>query len=241
MTLGELLKEKRVELDRSQAELAEQMGIEQSYLSKLESDRSLPSTEILNAWLGALDITLEFVIAQFDPSYVQGRLRQIPIVDAYLRERTSSHHRHRRSWLVTCSLLVALSVPLFYLGYTKLLFPEQAYQYVSPGILLPGENPNYFDNWHNMYANDSADERIEMRKRMAERENPHTLILPENRGLQFTIPAQEATDPNFQRTYYSSRTVEQVRPINGILQALGLFLFVGGIIGIAIERRFFVK
>ncbi|WP_169930827.1 helix-turn-helix domain-containing protein [Pseudidiomarina aestuarii] len=239
MTLGELLKEKRIELDRSQAELAEQMGIEQSYLSKLESDRSLPSTEILNAWLGALDITLEFVIAQFDPSYVQGRLRQIPSVDAYLREQTSSHHRHRRSWLLTCSLLVALSVPLFYLGYTKLLFPEQAYQYISPGILLPGDNPNLFKNWREMHY--MHDEVIEMQKEMAKRENPDTLILPENRGIQFTIPAKEANNPDFQRTYYRSGNVEQIRPINGILQALGLFLFVGGIISIAIERRFFAK
>jgi len=237
MTLGDYLKQIRSARNQSQAELAESMGIEQSYLSKLESDRSQPSSEVLQAWLAALDLTLDQLVEQFDPSYVQGRLRQITSVDAYLRERAQHQQQTRTHWLLGCALCIALSVPLFYLGYTKLLFNETSYQYISPGILMPDENPNYFENWREVAGNNDI-----MRKltpEMAKRSNPHTLLLTEHRGRQFTVPAPEATSPNFQRTYYVSGSIEQPRAVNAWLQAMGLFLLVGGIIGLVLERRLF--
>ncbi|WP_417690182.1 helix-turn-helix domain-containing protein [Pseudidiomarina sp.] len=54
MTLGDYLKQQRNDRELSQADLADKMGVEQSYLSKLEGERSLPSAEILSAWLSAL-------------------------------------------------------------------------------------------------------------------------------------------------------------------------------------------
>ncbi|MCL1076679.1 XRE family transcriptional regulator [Parashewanella spongiae] len=51
MTLGQIIKQIRVEKALSQPELAEKIGIEQSYLSKLENDKSLPSNEMLQAIL----------------------------------------------------------------------------------------------------------------------------------------------------------------------------------------------
>ncbi|WP_127346123.1 helix-turn-helix domain-containing protein [Pseudidiomarina mangrovi] len=237
MTLGDYLKQVRSARNQSQADLAEIMGIEQSYLSKLESDRSQPSSEILQAWLSALELTLDQLIDQFDPSYVQGRLRQIASVDAYLRERTQHQQQKRTGWLLGCALCIALSVPLFYLGYTKLLFNETSYQYISPGILMPDENPNYFENWREIAGNNDIMRKLS--PEMAQRSNPHTLLLPEHRGKQFTVPASDAKDQSLQRTYYVSGTVQQPRPINAWLQALGLFLLVGGIIGLVLERRLF--
>ncbi|MBM7071474.1 helix-turn-helix transcriptional regulator [Shewanella sp. 202IG2-18] len=43
MTFGQIIKSFRTEKGLSQPEFAEQVGIEQSYLSKLENDKSLPS------------------------------------------------------------------------------------------------------------------------------------------------------------------------------------------------------
>lgn len=239
MILGELLKQRRIELDLSQSELAEQVGIEQSYLSKLESDRSLPSDDVLSAWLSALELTLSQVVQQFDPSYLQGRLRQIPSIDAYLQEQTANYQRQRRGWLVICGLLVALSLPTFYSGYTKVIFPELKYKYMSPGILMLGENPNYFRNWNDTVSDLESLEKLSVR--MAERSNPDIMILDEYRGRQFTVPAPEADNPDYKRTYYADGTIQQPRMINGILQALGLFLAMCGVIGIALERRLLNK
>ena len=46
MTLGEQLKKLRNAKDLSQPDLANIAGIEQSYLSKLENDKSIPSNDI---------------------------------------------------------------------------------------------------------------------------------------------------------------------------------------------------
>ncbi|RUO42437.1 helix-turn-helix domain-containing protein [Idiomarina aquatica] len=239
MVLGELLKQRRIELHLSQSELAEQVGIEQSYLSKLESERSLPSDDVLKTWLSALELTIGQVAEQFDPSYLQGRLRQIPSIDAYLREQTANYQRQRRGWLTICGLLIALSLPTFYSGYTKVLFPELTYQYMSPGILLMGENPNYYRNWNDTVV--GFDELEKLSKRMAERSNPDIMILTDYRGKQFTVPAPEADDPNIKRTYYIDGTIQQPRVINGVLQAFGLFLLMCGVLGIALERRLLNK
>jgi len=44
MNFGERIKQLRTERNMTQPQLAEAIGIEQSYLSKLENDKSVPST-----------------------------------------------------------------------------------------------------------------------------------------------------------------------------------------------------
>ena len=56
MKFGEKLRVLRNDKDLTQPELAEAMGIEQSYLSKLENDKSLPSNDVLNRILDVFDI-----------------------------------------------------------------------------------------------------------------------------------------------------------------------------------------
>lgn len=58
MTLDEQLKKLRAEKSPSQPELAELAGIEQSYLSKLENDKSLPSNEVLRKLLKAFSLSV---------------------------------------------------------------------------------------------------------------------------------------------------------------------------------------
>ena len=55
MTLGEYIKDARAQMQLSQPQLAEQIGIKQSYLSKLENDKSLPSNEVFRRLLNALN------------------------------------------------------------------------------------------------------------------------------------------------------------------------------------------
>jgi transcriptional regulator with XRE-family HTH domain len=53
MTLGTKLIRLRTEHNLSQPELSQKMGIEPSYLSTLENDKSVPSNEIFNNILQA--------------------------------------------------------------------------------------------------------------------------------------------------------------------------------------------
>lgn len=57
-TFGTQLKHYRSELKLSQPEFAEQVGIEQSYLSKLENDKSVPSNDTFRSILTALNLTI---------------------------------------------------------------------------------------------------------------------------------------------------------------------------------------
>ena len=58
MTLGEQLKKLRNAKALSQPDLANLAGIEQSYLSKLENDKSMPSNEIFRKLLAAFNLSL---------------------------------------------------------------------------------------------------------------------------------------------------------------------------------------
>ena len=62
-TLGIRFKSLRSNKGLSQPELAEAVGIEQSYLSKLENDKSFPSDEIFLALLETMKVDLnEFLL-----------------------------------------------------------------------------------------------------------------------------------------------------------------------------------
>jgi transcriptional regulator with XRE-family HTH domain len=69
MTLGEQLKKLRADKGVSQPELAELAGIEQSYLSKLENDKSLPSNEVFRKLLNAFSLSVVQLLEPFDSHY----------------------------------------------------------------------------------------------------------------------------------------------------------------------------
>ncbi|MCC5856108.1 MAG: helix-turn-helix domain-containing protein [Idiomarina sp.] len=242
MTLGDQLKQQRTEQSLSQAELAERMGIEQSYLSKLESDRSLPSNDMLKLWLNALETDLDAVISTLDNGYVHGKLRQIPMVDEWLREHSQRQHKRRTSVLVACALSIALAFPLFYLGFTAQLLSETMYEYESPGIVMPGENMDVFRNRAGALTESlDFDPLVQQRRmeRMNRRQNIEVKMLPEYRGTLFNEPVSD--DGNFTRTYYFQGEVTQSRTENALLQAFGLFLLVLGLVGFWLERRLHTK
>ena len=89
-TLGQQLKQLRNNKKLSQPEFAQQVGIEQSYLSKLENDKSIPSNEIfrallillltLNSSLSVVAISLMVVISSSMTSIVESGIITIHII-----------------------------------------------------------------------------------------------------------------------------------------------------------------
>ncbi len=236
MTLGDYLKQQRTEQELSQAELAEKMGVEQSYLSKLESERSLPSTEILAAWLEALALELDTVLAELDRAYIHAKLSRIPSVDAWLRQQKVQSLVRERIRMYAAVLCIALAVPMFYLGYTKLVFDEAIYEYESPGVVLPGEPQDIYFLTPQLQSGGLA-ERQEQHLEMLKRRNPKILLLSDYRGEQFNRPIPDAVNDSFTRTYYLEETHQQPRWQNTLLQALGLFLGTFGLVLLIILLR----
>lgn len=81
MTLGEQIRILRNAKGLSQPELANLAQIEQSYLSKLENDKSLPSNDIFRQLLNGLSLSLADFLQGFDKQYLHNHLRQIPDIE----------------------------------------------------------------------------------------------------------------------------------------------------------------
>lgn len=216
--------------------MAELAGIEQSYLSKLENDKSVPSNDIFRALLKALAITVEEFIHRFDAIKDRSQLILIPDIELKLAQQEQVLIHNLRRYLYMASLLIILGVTLFYTGYSKQLFDETRYQYESPGIILPGEPSDIFHSWRNMINSDSREGRAAInikRVEMAKRRNNVILLTDENRGQYFVEDSAMG-----KRQYNLDKKEELPRSINNWLQILGVLLLCSGIMGFVLEKRF---
>ncbi len=133
MTLGERLKQRRNELDLSQPALAERMGIEQSFLSKLENDRSLPSNDTFRGWIAALNLSLAETLEPLEMSYIHSKLRPIADIEQYVSKNSARQLKERQRLFRVSAIALALAFPLFYSGFTAL------------GTFSQAKRPQYID------------------------------------------------------------------------------------------------
>ena len=234
MTFGTKLKNLRIDRGLSQPELADQIGIEQSYLSKLENDKSLPSGDILKAALRSFEMTLDDLLHDPLVKTDLGRLKQIPEVALWLEKRGQKSATQQRFLLYVSSLLIAVSITLFYAGFSKLVFPSTFYQYSSQGVVLEGEPMNIFDRWIDLIPPEEFNNDVRRQKafEINSRKDKALMLSEVNRGTQFEVDVKDG-----KRLYVYEKEVRQARPENAVLQISGVFLFVLGLMGFFLERR----
>ncbi|TKB43992.1 helix-turn-helix domain-containing protein [Thalassotalea mangrovi] len=236
MTLGTLIKQTRQEKQLSQPQLSEMAGIEQSYLSKLENDKSLPSDEILTSILNALDLTLTQLLDSISSPAELRRLQQVPLISQRLVVNQRQSIKSRRIYLTLCALLCAFAVAMFYAGYNGNIFTETRYQYMSHGILQDGENPDVFTKSAHQLVNRNDPEfesKVEnLRVSIEQRRFRDYLYLDEFVGDLLIRNSEDG-----RRAYHYREPVQQERTINGWLQAVGVFLLVLSLLGFLLERR----
>ncbi len=241
MTLGEQLKQIRTKKGLSQPELAEISGIEQSYLSKLENDKSLPSNDILRKLLIAFDITLPELMEPLDSSYIQANLLDIADIELYFKKLNMGLMNQQRNMLYIASALIVVAVTLFYIGFSKQLFNERIYEYYSKGVVLAGEPLNVFTHWRGLINEKDRNRYDELRRKksieMAQRSDDEIILTYENKGHSFDMEVEEG------KRLFVKKAVEQpqkkTRLINAWLQVLGVLFFVSGVMGFVLERRFY--
>lgn len=238
MTLGTVIKQTRQDKQLSQPQLSEMVGIEQSYLSKLENDKSLPSDEILTSILAALDLTMNHLLEFIESPSERRRIQQIPVVAQHLAMyQKKSLHQHRL-YLSVCAIVCALAVAMFYAGYNASIFSETRYQYLSHGPLLEGETPDVYTKspvrMVKMSDPDYDNKVEELRTSIENRRFRTYLYLDEFIGDLFVRDADDG-----KRAYHYRDKVVQERAINGWLQAIGVFLFVLSVIGLILKHSFF--
>ena len=238
VNFGEKLKQLRAERNLTQPQLAQAIGIEQSYLSKLENDKSIPSAEIFQSILKAFSIDVATFLDGVDEKQVYRDLRQVPEVANHLNGVATTKIHSIKNWLFSSGIALALGLAIGFAGYRELLISNVQYNYESPGVLLAGESPDFFEKYPGMLIQQLSAGQItpqERALRVLEIEKRRSLdyrLLDEYRGRGFMEQV-----PGGGRFYYFQHPSHIERPENRWLMFFGALLTFGGIVGFIVEAR----
>ncbi len=235
MTLGEQLKKLRNAKEMSQPDLANLAGIEQSYLSKLENDKSIPSNDIFRKLLTAFELSLAQFLVAFDKSYVVAQLSQIPDIEHWLKQQQQSQMVNQRRYLYFCSALIVFALTLFYIGQSKILLPETQFQYYSEGVILKGEPQDIFNDWRQLIPRTAGNKVLDQKQiEMTQRQDEQFIMSEKFLGQRYQI-----TLPEGMRVFRANGEKVIAQPANAWLRIAGVFFFVMGIMGFIMERRLY--
>jgi transcriptional regulator with XRE-family HTH domain len=233
MNFGEKLRQLRHSRNFTQPELAETLGIEQSYLSKLENAKHLPSSEILASILEVFNLPVGEMVDDLDIGE-RSRLRQIPAVADHFSHQKALIIGNRRRWIIGSMLLLAGGAALIYAGLDKLVVGDRVWSYASEGVVLEGEPLEIFRAVSNDYYRDRygvGDDEVESLRARIDEDYIQT---SEYRGPIFVMPVDGGS-----RTYQVANSVGiGVDPWqNKVAAMIGVFLLVLGASGIFLEKK----
>jgi hypothetical protein len=224
--------------------LAEAIGIEQSYLSKLENDKSIPSVDIFQAILKAFVVDVASFLEEIDEKIIHKDLRQIPEVAHYLNASVVNKIHDIKKWLYCSAIACVLGLTLIVAGYKSLLFSSSQYEYASDGILLAGEPVDFIAHWDSYEVTDSCnytinnecrkkyEERAAKAKAMRTRYKVDTILTTENQGEYIYKNVEGGA-----RAYKLKNLNTVPRIENSYLILLGALLTFAGIFGFLVEFR----
>jgi len=239
VNVGEKIKQLRTERNLTQPQLAESIGIEQSYLSKLENDKSVPSADIFQAILKAFAVDVGTFLEGIDERIVRGELRQIPEVANHINAGVAERVHNIRRWLLGSAAACAAGLTLVVAGYKGLIFSDKQFTYSSPGVILPGEPTNIFSIHTGLlhtrrFAQEITQEefsKLEVEFNM-KRIRQDLLLSDRYRGEEFSVSVEGG-----ERRYELKKIAEYVRVENRYLMLLGSLLTFGGLFGFFVEAR----
>ncbi|MES2321136.1 MAG: helix-turn-helix transcriptional regulator [Pseudomonadota bacterium] len=147
MNFGEKLKQIRTEKNLTQPQFAEAIGIEQSYLSKLENDKSIPSADMFSTIVKALELAPKDFLADIDKSVLQTSLRHIPEVSQFINGSVARRVHDARKWLFGAAAACAVGFALMLAANDGIFFGNNQYKYVSKGVILKNEPEDVFEQF----------------------------------------------------------------------------------------------
>jgi transcriptional regulator with XRE-family HTH domain len=238
MNFGDRIKQLRTQKNLTQPQLAQAVGIEQSYLSKLENDKSVPGADIFQSFLRVFQMDVAAFLEGVDDNVVHRELRQVPEVANHLNSQVSLRIHNAKRWLYGSAIAGVLGLTLFGAGYQQLLVSNWQYTYRSPGVIHPGEPTDLFDTigrWLRLRVAAGQIDENQARKLEAElmaREQEDFLTVPERRGEGFLLKV-----PGGSRVYGLKDQSYQARPANRYLMFAGMLLAFASVFGFLVEMR----
>ena len=232
MNFGEKLRQLRNDKKLTQPQLAGAMGIEQSYLSKLENDKSLPSNDVLKRILDVLETDVGDLVSDLDRRE-RNQLCQLPVVAEHFGRQRQALIGNRKRWLLLCALSLSVGIALIYAGHAHLFFSNVVYHYKSHGVVLDGESKEIFlhpGRFIPAAANgDAATEFMDsIKARIDEVYFDDTRF----QGNIFNVPVEGGS-----RTYYLENETEIDPWQNKLIVFVGVFLTIIGLAGLLMEGK----
>jgi transcriptional regulator with XRE-family HTH domain len=186
MKFGDYLKHRRTELGWTQPDAAAKAGIEQSYLSKLETGKSIPSGDVYQRLVAAFGIETKAMTAILFPAELD-RLREIESVRAVLLRQDREARSLPRRWLLGGLAMLIAGGGLVGLSRIDSGTTVRQFTYQSTGVVRPGESLDIFagmDEEPDPATPDYA-ERVARRNRLIERVDDRTMSSVDIRGAAF--------------------------------------------------------
>jgi len=239
MNFGEKLKQIRTERAQTQPQFAAALGIEQSYLSKLENDKSLPSADMFNTIVAGLGIDAAAMLRDIDQELLDTTLSHIPAVGQFNTRTVVVQEHNFKRWLYGSALAWIVGFALMLAANDGIFFSNRIYKYSSPGVILAGEPQNIFETQEEILslrrqAKLMTDEQFTLARAefKSKRVSPVSVETPENRGSFFT-----EKDGQGVRRYVLIQSERAQSTGNRILQFLGAIIFTCGFVGVITEWR----
>jgi transcriptional regulator with XRE-family HTH domain len=205
MTLGDFLRRKREDKGWTQPEAAARAGIEQSYLSKLETGRSTPSDEVFEKLRATYSIAPDELAEAMSAEEIE-RLREIRAIRGAAASAQKQRLAVMRGWLLAGLALLMAGGGMLGLTLTAEDEERWEYRYRSMGLLGPEENIDAY-RWVNVWPqgeSDAARIEAELNRTMTARLDPHDMIVDEDRGGGFIVNLDDG------RRYYDQVNSELI-------------------------------
>jgi len=231
MTLGEQLKSCRQGKGWTQPEAAEAIGIEQSYLSKLENGKSLPSADLFDSLLQGYQVDVAALIEPLSPKQ-QHALKSIPAVADYLSLVQRSQVQVARKWLVVALASFAIGVFSIVGGQLGLFAPTYVYIYKSSGVVKEGESPSIFEDWRSYVSFMDNKEMRKLTEQMHKRQDEAIEYHYEFRGTSYVV------DVDGGKRRFIERVGQELDPrLNRFMMAIGAMFLAVGAFSIYLTRK----
>lgn len=144
MRFGDLLRAKRKARGWTQPQASERIDIEQSYLSKLESGKSVPSSEVFQRLAATYQLDLGALPTTLFPAELD-RLRDVEAVRDLVRLRQERSRAARHRWLVGGLVNLTLGGAMVGLSQLSAGGTTHRFVYQSQGVVHADEPRSVFD------------------------------------------------------------------------------------------------
>lgn len=236
MKLGEKIKLLRTDHELTQPDLAKKAGIEQSYLSKLENDKAIPSFDIINRVAMALESNGLELIDSLSQSFVEENLSHIPEVAAEYAVIKKKRESKLKKRFILASILVIFGIGLAFVGNENILFPEVGYKYLSMGVIKDNEIDQHFHADYIREINESKDELVQRMFENRSRIDEEYKIIFNKDESEFIVKVNGG-----RRNFSKHEKITVLKVQNKLILIAGIMLIASGVFAFLFTMRFKIK